>query len=69
MLLVENQLFQLIESGMIKNHYVDVLYPVHRCFFFRRILRLTPQPQALAAKKSPVIFIFIRALDDQWGVL
>lgn len=35
--------------------------------FFRRTLQ--PQPQALAAKKFPVIFIFIRALDNRWGVL
>lgn len=37
--------------------------------FFRRTLQPQPQPQALAAKKFPVIFIFIRALDNRWGVL
>ena len=50
---------------MIKNHYVDDPYPVHRRFSFFSGEHSNANPQALAAKKFPVIFIFIRALDNR----
>ena len=53
---------------MIKNHYVETYTLSTDVFpFFPANFATNSRspPQALAAKKSPVIYIFIRALDDR----
>ena len=59
LLLLKNHLFQLIESGMIKNHCVDFLYPIPFLFFPANFATNTSSPTPSASgQKMPRDFYF-----------